>query len=105
MRDNEDAERFDDVWDAIEATPAKAANMRARADLMIAFKEQLNAWDVTQAAAAKRLGVTQPRMNDLMRGRISKFSLDALINLAARSRPGRSRSSSAKSGLAQTPNP
>lgn len=76
-------ERFDDVWDAIEATPAKAANMRARADLMIAIHKAVDAWDVTQAAAAKRLGLTQPRMNDLMRGRISKFSLDALINLAA----------------------
>jgi predicted XRE-type DNA-binding protein len=75
-------ERFDDVWDAIEATPAKAANMRVRADLMIAIHKAVNAWDVTQAAAAKRLGLTQPRMNDLMRGRISKFSLDALVNVA-----------------------
>ena len=75
-------ERFDDVWDAIEATPAKAANMRARADLMIAIREAVDGWGVTQAAAAKRLGLTQPRMNDLIRGRIGKFSLDALINVA-----------------------
>ena len=75
-------ERFDDVWDAIEATPAKAANMRARADLMTAIRERVETWDVTQAVAAKRLGLTQPRMNDLVRGRISKFSLDALINMA-----------------------
>jgi predicted XRE-type DNA-binding protein len=76
-------ERFDDVWDAIEDTPAKAANMRARADLMIAIHKTVERWGVTQAVAAKRLGLTQPRMNDLMRGRISKFSLDALMNLAA----------------------
>jgi predicted XRE-type DNA-binding protein len=75
-------ERFDDVWDAIEDTPAKAANMRARADLTIAIHKTIDAWDVTQAAAAKRLGLTQPRMNDLIRGRINKFSLDALINMA-----------------------
>jgi predicted XRE-type DNA-binding protein len=75
-------ERFDDVWDAIEATPAKAANMRARAQLMTAIRDTIEAWDITQSAAAKRLGLTQPRMNDLMRGRISKFSLDALMNLA-----------------------
>ena len=76
-------ERFDDVWDAIEATPAKAANMRARADLMIAIRKKVDAWEVTQAVAAKRLGLTQPRMNDLMRGRINKFSLDALMILAS----------------------
>ena len=76
-------QEFRDVWDAIEPTPAKAANMRARADLMIALHKAIRAWDVTQAVAAKRLGLTQPRMNDLMRGRINKFSLDALINLAS----------------------
>jgi predicted XRE-type DNA-binding protein len=43
----------------------------------------VESWRVTQAEAAKRLGVTQPRMNDLVRGRIDKFSLDALIELAA----------------------
>lgn len=36
----------------------------------------------TQAAAAERCGITQPRMNDLLRGRISRFSLDALVNVA-----------------------
>jgi len=75
-------EKFDDVWEAIEPTPAKAANMRARSQLMMAICERTEAWRVTQAVAAKRLGLTQPRMNDLMRGRISKFSLDALMNIA-----------------------
>jgi predicted XRE-type DNA-binding protein len=37
----------------------------------------------TQAEAAKRCGVTQPRINDLLRGRVSRFSLDALVNIAA----------------------
>jgi predicted XRE-type DNA-binding protein len=74
--------RFDSVWDALENTPADAANMQARADIMIAIRDVIDRWDVTQAQAAKRLGVTQPRMNDLLRGRIDKFSLDALINLA-----------------------
>jgi predicted XRE-type DNA-binding protein len=52
--------------------------------MMIAIREIVEKWGVTQTVAAKRLGLTQPRMNDLMRGRINKFSLDALINLAAR---------------------
>jgi predicted XRE-type DNA-binding protein len=41
-------------------------------------------WGLTQASAARRLEVTQPRLNDLLRGRINNFSLDALIMLAAR---------------------
>ena len=77
-------QRFDSVWDAVEPSRAQAASMKARAQMMIAIREIVEAWDVTQAVAAKRLGLTQPRMNDLVRGRINKFSLDALINLAAK---------------------
>jgi predicted XRE-type DNA-binding protein len=76
--------RFASVWDAIESVPAEAANMKARAEMMMAIREMVAAWKLTQAAAAKRLGLTQPRMNDLLRGRINKFSLDALMNLAGR---------------------
>lgn len=70
------------VWDAIADTPEQAANLRARAELMqqIAAIVKENAWK--QAEAAKRCGVTQPRMNDLLRGRVSRFSLDALVNIA-----------------------
>jgi predicted XRE-type DNA-binding protein len=75
---------FRSVWDAIERSSAQAANMKARSEMMLAIRDVVEGWDVTQAAAAKRLGLTQPRMNDLVRGRINKFSLDALINLAAR---------------------
>jgi predicted XRE-type DNA-binding protein len=77
-------QRFASVWDAIEPSRAAAASMKARAELMIAIREAVATWSVTQSAAAKRLGLTQPRMNDLLRGRISKFSLDALIDLAIR---------------------
>jgi predicted XRE-type DNA-binding protein len=76
--------RFRSVWDAIESSPAQAANMKARSEMMLAIRDTVASWEMTQAAAAKRLGLTQPRMNDLVRGRINKFSLDALINLAAR---------------------
>lgn len=76
-------QRFDSVWDAIEGSPAEAANMRARSDLMIAIREVVDGWGTTQGKAAQRLGITQPRLNDLLRGRIDKFSLDALMNLAA----------------------
>ncbi len=76
-------ESYISVWDAISDTPEEAANLRVRSELMgkiTAFVEQ-NGW--TQLEAAKRCGITQPRINDLLRGRISRFSLDALVNIAA----------------------
>ena len=76
--------RFKSVWDAIERPAAAAASMKARADVMIAVRDVIDKWQVTQAEAAKRLGISQPRLNDLVRGRIDKFSLDALMDLAAR---------------------
>jgi predicted XRE-type DNA-binding protein len=76
--------RFKSVWDAIEDSPAEAANMKARSDVMIAIREVVDGWGVTQAEAAERLAITQPRLNDLVRGRLDKFSLDALMNLAVR---------------------
>lgn len=75
---------FASVWDAIESTPADAAAMKARSDLMIAIREVVEGWNSTQAAAAKKLGITQPRLNDLLRGRINKFSLDALMSIAVK---------------------
>ena len=77
-------EVFESVWDALEDTPTEAENMRLRSRLMIAIREAVSAWGVTQAEAGRRLGVTQPRLNDLLRGRVGKFSLDALVALAAR---------------------
>jgi predicted XRE-type DNA-binding protein len=76
--------KFDNIWDAIEPSAPDAASIKARSQMMMVIRETVEAWDVTQAVAAKRLGLTQPRMNDLIRGRLSKFSLDALINIAAR---------------------
>lgn len=75
-------ESYNSVWDAIADTPEQAANLRTRAELMrqIAAIIKENGWK--QAEAAARCGVTQPRMNDLLRGRVSRFSLDALVNLA-----------------------
>ncbi len=70
------------VWDAIADTPEEAANLRARADLMRKIEALVKQRGWTQAEAAKHCGVTQPRINDLLRGRISRFSLDSLVNIA-----------------------
>ncbi len=64
-------ETFANVWDALADTPQEAANLKVRE----------RGW--TQVEAARRCGVTQPRLNDLLRGRLSRFSLDALVNIAA----------------------
>ena len=71
------------VWDAIADTPEEAANLRLRSELteQIASIVKQSGW--TQVDAAARCGVTQPRINDLLRGRIARFSLDALVNIAA----------------------
>lgn len=73
---------YESVWDAIADRPEEAANLRARAELMqqIAVIVQKRGW--TQTEAARRCAISQPRMNDLLRGRISRFSLDALVNIA-----------------------
>ena len=76
-------QRFKNVWDAIENTPGDAANMKARAELMRAITEYIRSSSMTQADAAKTLGVTQPRISDLMRGKIDVFSLDTLVNMLA----------------------
>ncbi len=75
--------RFASVWDVIEDTPEEAENMKLRASLMLALKNHLIRTNISQAQAAKLFGVTQPRISDLMRGKISLFSLDALVNMAA----------------------
>lgn len=76
-------ETFASVWDAIEDTPAEAENMKLRSGLMQALKTHLARTGLSQAQAAKLLGVTQPRVSDLMRGKINLFGLDALVNMAA----------------------
>ncbi len=78
------ARRFASVWDAIEDSPEEAASMKARSALMVAIQDVVERSSASQTEAARKLGITQPRLNDLLRGRINKFSLDALVNLAAR---------------------
>ena len=74
-------QKFSSVWDAIEDTPEEAENMKLRSVLMTALKDHLTRTKMSQAQAAKLLGVTQPRVSDLMRGKINLFALDALVNM------------------------
>ena len=74
-------EIYDSVWEAIEDTPAEAENLRIRAALMREITEYIRRGSLTQSAAAKLFGVTQPRISDLVRGKIDLFSIDALVNM------------------------
>ena len=76
------SKRFTSVWDAIEDTPEEAENMKLRSVLLTALKNHLIRTGMSQAQAAKLFGVTQPRVSDLMRGKINLFGLDALVNMA-----------------------
>lgn len=76
-------DRFESVWDAIADKPDEAANLRLRSELMDKISELIAANGWTQVEAAARCGLTQPRVSDVLRGRISRFSLDALVNIAA----------------------
>ena len=62
----------------------EAEHLLIRSDLMIALQKALERRQLKQAEAAKILGVTQPRVSDLLRGRIDLFSTDALIDMLAR---------------------
>ena len=74
--------QFTSVWDAIEDTPEEAENMRLRSILMISLKDHITRTGMSQRQAAKLFGITQPRVSDLIRGKINLFGLDALVNMA-----------------------
>jgi predicted XRE-type DNA-binding protein len=76
-------ERFTSVWDAIEADPGQAENMKLRSRLMMALRDHIAQEKLSQAAAAELMGVTQPRISDLVRGKVDLFSLDTLVNMLA----------------------
>ncbi len=75
-------ERFASVWDAIEDTAEAAENMKLRSVLMMALTDHIRRAGLTQSQAAKLFGVTQPRISDLMRGKVGLFGLDALVTMA-----------------------
>lgn len=76
-------QRFASVWDAIEDTQEEAENMKLRSQLIIQLKNHITRSGLSQGDAAKIFGVTQPRISDLMRGKINLFAIDALVNMAA----------------------
>jgi predicted XRE-type DNA-binding protein len=73
----------DNVFRDLGFPEAEAQNLLLRTDMVAHIRKVIDKLGITQAEAAKRAGVTQPRMNDLVKGRTQKFTLDALVNVAA----------------------
>ncbi len=71
------------VFDDLGFGRQEAENLRIRAALMMEIDKYIRRTGLTQTAAAKRFGVSQPRISDLMRGRIDVFSIDTLVNMLA----------------------
>ena len=76
-------DKFENVFDAIAASPEEALNMKLRAGLIREIRTKVTHAGWTQTEPAHQLGITQPRVSDLLRGKLSKFSLDALVNMLA----------------------
>ena len=73
----------DNVFRDLGFPEGEAQNLLLRGNLVIHIRKEIDKLGITQVEAAKRAGITQPRMNDLVKGRIHKFTLDALVNVAA----------------------
>ena len=72
---------FDSIWDAIEDDPAQRENMKVRSALMTVLTDFILSEGMTQVQAAKKFGVTQPRISALMRGKVDLFAIDTLVNM------------------------
>ncbi len=74
---------YESVWDAIEPDPVEAENLKLRSSLMLALARHIKREGLTQAEAARMFGVTQPRISNLIHGKIDLFGLDILVKMAA----------------------
>jgi predicted XRE-type DNA-binding protein len=72
---------YENVWDAIEDDLGEREKMKMLSELMTMLEDRIKAKGWTQAQAARQLGVTQPRISDLMRGKINLFSIDSIVGM------------------------
>ncbi len=75
------SEKFTSVWDALIEDKAEAKNLQVRSDLMIAITEYIKDKKITQKDAAELFKVNQPRISDIVNGKIDKFTVDTLLNM------------------------
>lgn len=77
-------ETFKNVWDALEDDPAERESMKIKSCLMMDIETCIKKQGLTQKQAAQKMGVTQPRISDLVRGKVNRFTIDMLVNMLAR---------------------
>jgi len=77
------SKRYKNVWDAIETDSVVAENLKLRSMLMMEIDRYFKASNLTQAEVAKRMHTTQPRLNDVLQGKIEKCTIDRLVNMLA----------------------
>jgi predicted XRE-type DNA-binding protein len=80
--------RYSNAFEAVGFEPIEAEHLRIRADLMLEVERLIVDRGLTQAEAAKLLHVTQPRISDLIRGKIERFSIDTLVEMLSRAGAG-----------------
>ena len=79
-----DRQQFESVWDALEDDPIRVQNLKLRSAAMIEIVAKIATLDLTQNEAAKLLNISQPRVSALTQGKIHKFRLDSLVDMAHR---------------------
>ena len=77
-------QEFKSVWDALEDDPVRAQNLKLRSALMIEIRKKVNELEITQTQTAKVLCISQPRVSALLQGKIGRFRLDSLVDMAHR---------------------
>ena len=75
---------YKNVFEALEDDPAVAYNLRLRSEMMNELRSYIEIEGITQEEAAGRMGVTQSRISDLVRGKVDQFTIDMLVNMLAR---------------------
>jgi len=77
-------QRIESVWEALEDDPVRAQNLKLRSAAMIEITGKIAAMGLSQMEAAKILSTSQPRVSALIQGKIHKFRLDSLVDMAFR---------------------
>jgi predicted XRE-type DNA-binding protein len=79
-----DKQKFESVWEALEDDPVRVQNLKLRSAALIEITEKLAGLNLSQTEVAKILSISQPRVSALMQGKIHKFRLDSLVDIAHR---------------------
>jgi predicted XRE-type DNA-binding protein len=77
-------ESFRSVWEALEDDPVVARAVERRSNLLMLIQDRIEKGKWSQPEVAKMLGISQPRVSDLVRGKLSKFSLEMLLGFLER---------------------